>query len=179
VTRIIMQLSNFTGFPFARTVLSLTLTCGLLACATPQVQPIVINMVAINDFHGHLEKEKINFKRTTDTTSQSTVGAGVEVLGAHLQAWRKEDKDLLFVGGGDLIGASPGISSLFADEPTIDALSQLGLRVSALGNHEFDSGLKELKRQINGGCDSPRPDKVCKYNGTFTGAKFSNRRECD
>nr|WP_315476467.1 bifunctional metallophosphatase/5'-nucleotidase [uncultured Undibacterium sp.] len=171
---------------YQRPLLQLSLTAsiillslGLTSCTTTSTapiaptKPIVINMVAINDFHGHLEKEKINFKRTTDTTSQSTVGAGVEVLGAHLQAWRKEDKDLLFVGGGDLIGASPGISSLFADEPTIDALSQLGLRVSALGNHEFDSGLKELKRQINGGCDSPRPDKVCKYNGTFTGAKFS------
>ncbi|MFZ6800515.1 bifunctional metallophosphatase/5'-nucleotidase [Undibacterium sp. Di24W] len=168
-----MQLPNYTWFPFARTVLSLTLTCGLLACATPQVQPIVVNIVAINDFHGHIDKEKFSFTRAKEPTAQTVLGGGIEVLGANLQAWRKEDKDLLFVGGGDLIGASPGISSLFADEPTIDALSQMGLRVSALGNHEFDGGLQELKRQINGGCDSPRPEKACKFNGEFTGAKFS------
>lgn len=168
-----MRLSNKSWYALTRNVISLSLSLGLLACATPQVQPIVVNMVAINDFHGHIDKEKFAYTRAKDTEAQTVVGGGIEVLGANLQAWRKEDKDMLFVGGGDLIGASPGISSLFADEPTIDALGQMGLRVSALGNHEFDSGLKELKRQIHGGCDSPRPDKACKFNGEFTGAKFS------
>ncbi|WP_395007341.1 bifunctional metallophosphatase/5'-nucleotidase [Undibacterium sp.] len=169
----IMQLPQYTWFPFIRTAFSLVLSFGLLACATPKIEPIVINMVAINDFHGHLEKEKISFQRVTDKAPQSTFGAGIEVLGANLQAWRQQDKDLLFVGGGDLIGASPAISSLFADEPTIDALGKMGMNVSALGNHEFDHGLKELKRQIHGGCDSPRPDRACKYDGNFSGAKFS------
>jgi 5'-nucleotidase len=168
-----MRLSQQSWYTLTRNAISLSLALGLLACATPQVQPIVVNMVAINDFHGHIDKEKFTYTRAKDTAPQTVLGGGIEVLGAHLQAWRKEDKDMLFVGGGDLIGASPGISSLFADEPTIDALSQMGLRVSALGNHEFDSGLQELKRQINGGCDSPRPDKACKFNGEFTGAKFS------
>lgn len=168
-----MRLSHQSWYTLTRNAISLSLALGLLACATPQVQPIVVNMVAINDFHGHIDKEKFSYTRAKDTAPQTVHGGGIEVLGANLQAWRKEDKDILFVGGGDLIGASPGISSLFADEPTIDALSQMGLRVSALGNHEFDSGLQELKRQINGGCDSPRPDKACKFNGEFTGAKFS------
>ncbi len=168
-----MRLSQQSWFTLTRNTISLSLALGLLACATPQVQPIVVNMVAINDFHGHIDKEKFSYTRTKDTAPQTVHGGGIEVLGANLQAWRKEDKDMLFVGGGDLIGASPGISSLFADEPTIDALSQMDLRVSALGNHEFDGGLIELKRQINGGCDSPRPNKACKFNGEFTGAKFS------
>lgn len=168
-----MRLPHQSWYTLTRNAISLSLALGLLACATPQVQPIVVNMVAINDFHGHIDKEKFSYTRAKDTAPQTVHGGGIEVLGANLQAWRKEDKDILFVGGGDLIGASPGISSLFADEPTIDALSQMGLRVSALGNHEFDSGLQELKRQINGGCDSPRPDKACKFNGEFTGAKFS------
>ena len=101
-----MKLPQYTWFPFTRTALSLVLSFGLLACATPKtkIEPIVINMVAINDFHGHLEKEKINFQRVTDKAPQSTFGAGIEVLGANIQAWRKQDKDLLFVGGGDLIG---------------------------------------------------------------------------
>jgi 5'-nucleotidase len=129
--------------------------------------------VAINDLHGHIEQEKFNYTSVNNPETKTVVGGGIEVLGANLQAWHKQDKDLLFVGGGDLIGASPGISSLFADEPTIEALGQMGLRVSALGNHEFDHGLQELKRQINGGCDSPRPDKACKLNPQYSGAKFS------
>ncbi|MBR7799820.1 bifunctional metallophosphatase/5'-nucleotidase [Undibacterium sp. FT137W] len=131
-----------------------------------------MNMVAINDFHGHIEKEQFNLTRAGIATPQTVTGGGIEVLGAYLQAWRQQDKDLLFVGGGDLIGASPGISSLFADEPTLEALGRMGLRVSALGNHEFDQGVQELRRQMQGGCDSPRPDKACKFNGEFSGAKF-------
>lgn len=173
VMRKMMKLPHVDRFPFARTALSLTLACSLLACATPKLEPIVINLVAINDFHGHIEKEEFPVKRAKDTEPRSTTGGGVEILGAHLQAWRQQDKDLLFVGGGDLIGASPGISSLFADEPTLEALGEMGLRVSSLGNHEFDHGLQELKRQIHGGCESPRPDKACKFNGDYRGAKFS------
>lgn len=145
----------------------------LLACATKPVGPITINMVAINDLHGHLEKESFSYTRSKDQTPQTTEGGGIETLGANIQAWRKEDKDLLFVGGGDLIGASPSISSLFADEPTIDALGYMNMRVSALGNHEFDQGVPELQRQIHGGCKSPRPSKACQLNRDFSGAKFS------
>lgn len=157
------------------TQLSLTvgLSLTLFACATYPVKPIVVNLVAINDFHGHLDAEKFSLGHAGDANSQSMVGGGIEVLGANLQAWRKEDKELLLVGGGDLIGASPGISSIFADEPSIQALNLLGMNVSALGNHEFDQGVQELKRQQNGGCHSPRADKACKFNREFTGAKFS------
>jgi 5'-nucleotidase len=149
------------------------LSLGLLACATPQSQPIVLNLVAINDFHGHLEQEKFNVTRAADPAPTQLHGGGIELLGSYLQAWRQEDKDLLFVGGGDLIGASPGISALFADEPTLQGLGRLGMRVSALGNHEFDHGVQELQRQIKGGCESPRPDRACKFDGRFPGAQFS------
>ena len=157
--------------------LSLGLTLTLFACATnsvkPTADPIVVNLVAINDFHGHIDAEKFSLGPAGEATTQTIFGGGVELLGANLQAWRKEDSELLFVGGGDLIGASPGISSLFADEPTLDALSMMGMRVSAVGNHEFDQGVQELKRQQNGGCISPRADKACKFNSRFDGAKFT------
>jgi 5'-nucleotidase len=153
--------------------IGLSLSLTLIGCITNPSKPIVVNLVAINDFHGHLDAEKFSITKAGDATAQTLVGGGVEVLGANLQAWRQEDKELLFVGGGDLIGASPGISSLFADEPTIAALNLLGMNVSALGNHEFDQGIQELKRQQNGGCNSPRADKACKFDGEFTGAKFS------
>ena len=164
------------SFKFAQRVIGLLVPFILVACVVQPVQPpkpIVLNIVAINDLHGHIEQEKFNYTSSNNPEAKTVIGGGIEVLGANLQAWHKQDKDLLFVGGGDLIGASPGISSLFADEPTIEALGQMGLRVSALGNHEFDHGLQELKRQINGGCDSPRPDKACKFNAQYSGAKFS------
>ncbi|MFA9274477.1 MAG: bifunctional UDP-sugar hydrolase/5'-nucleotidase [Candidatus Aquirickettsiella gammari] len=168
-----MHLSLRSWAQLVRTTLSLSLSLGLLACATPQSQPIVLNLVAINDFHGHLEQEKFNVTRAADPAPTQLHGGGIELLGSYLQAWRQEDKDLIFVGGGDLIGASPAISALFADEPTLHGLGRLGMRVSALGNHEFDHGVQELQRQIKGGCESPRPDRACKFDGRFPGAQFS------
>lgn len=176
-----MSISLLSAYPFAHRVLKCSLCVGfalsLFACAThpssSAVKPIVVNLVAINDFHGHIEAEKFSLTPAGEVSPVTMLGGGVELLGANLQAWRKEDRELLFVGGGDLIGASPGMSSLFADEPTLDALSMMGMRVSAVGNHEFDQGVQELKRQQNGGCNSPRADKACKFNGDFTGAKFS------
>ncbi len=156
-----------------RTTISVSLSLMLLACATPKTEPVVLNLVAINDLHGHLEKEKFSYTPRGEQTAKTVVGGGIETLGANLAAWRKEDKDLIFVGGGDLIGASPAISSLFADEPTLHALGRMGLRVSALGNHEFDHGLQELQRQIHGGCESPRPERACQFDGRFPGKQFS------
>jgi 5'-nucleotidase len=58
----------------------------------------------------------------------------------------------IFVAAGDLIGASPLLSALFHDEPTVASLSLMGLDVSAVGSHEFDKGKAELLRMQNGGC---------------------------
>ena len=75
----------------------------------------------------------------------------------------------MFVAAGDLIGASPLLSAMFHDEPTIESLSLMGLAISAVGNHEFDKGKAELLRMQNGGC---HPEEGCKGPHPFAGAKF-------
>ena len=37
------------------------------------------------------------------------------------------------------------------DQPTIEALSEIGLDFSAVGSHEFDDGVDELERMIEEG----------------------------
>jgi len=158
--------------PRARAVLStLVLALAAAGCATAPREPITLNLVAINDFHGNLEPSKYTY---TSATGQSVTlrAGGIEALSGALAAWREEDKDLLFIGAGDLIGASPALSSMWADEPSIEAMNMLGLRMSSVGNHEFDQGRKELLRQQHGGCDSPRPNKACKLAPDFKGARF-------
>ena len=59
---------------------------------------------------------------------------------------REGRKNSIFVAAGDLIGASPLLSAMFHDEPTIELLSMMGLAISAVGNHEFDEGKDELLR---------------------------------
>jgi 5'-nucleotidase len=135
--------------------------------------PVDIHLVALNDFHGNLEASKYTYTSAVTGQKQTLQAGGIDTLGAALQAWRREDKDLLFVAAGDLIGASPALSSMWADEPSIEAMNLLGLSASSLGNHEFDAGRKELLRQQNGGCDSPRAAKACKLAPDFGGAKYT------
>jgi 5'-nucleotidase len=146
--------------------------CASAPPAAPR-GPIEINLVALNDFHGNLEPSKYSYAPAGSDKKQTIQAGGIDVLKGALDAFRKEDKDLLFVAAGDLIGASPAMSSMFADEPSIEAMNRMGLVASSLGNHEFDQGSKELLRQQNGGCDSPRPGKACQLSKDFRGAGFT------
>jgi 5'-nucleotidase len=152
-----------------------TLLAALLAgCAAWQTQPGAtdIHLVALNDFHGNLEASKYVWDSASGGGERTIQAGGIDTLGAALQAWRKQDPELLLVGAGDLVGASPAISSMWADEPTIGAMNLLGLRATSVGNHEFDQGRIELLRQQGGGCTSPRADKACKFDGPYKGAQF-------
>jgi 5'-nucleotidase len=82
-----------------------------------------------------------------------TVDAGgVVYMATHLRQLREQVTNSVVVAQGDLIGASPLASALFHDEPTIEVLNEVGLSVSAAGNHEFDEGYDELLRVQRGGC---------------------------
>jgi 5'-nucleotidase len=134
---------------------------------------VTISLLAINDLHGNLEANAFRMLNPADRSTTTTVQAGgIETLASIVKDARARHPNTIVVGAGDLIGASPLISSLLADEPTIDALNGIGLAVSALGNHEFDKGYKELLRLQRGGCaEAFDPAKACRY-GVYTGATF-------
>jgi 5'-nucleotidase len=153
------------------------LALALSGCTAPAARkpalPLEINLVALNDFHGNLEPSKYTYTPPGTTQPRTIQAGGIDVLKGALDTFRKDDPDLLFVAAGDLVGASPAASSMFADEPSIEALNRMGLVASSLGNHEFDQGPKELLRQQHGGCDSPRPAKACRFSPDFKGAGFT------
>jgi 5'-nucleotidase len=160
----------------AGTVLAAALAVLSGGCATkPPLPPgvVEVQLATLNDFHGNLEPSKYVWDSVRNAEARTVMAGGVDTLGAALQAWRKQDPELLLVGAGDLIGASPAISSMWADEPTLAAMDMLGLRASTVGNHEFDAGRVELLRQQQGGCKSPRATKACKFEADYAGAKFN------
>ena len=55
------------------------------------------------------------------------------------------------VHAGDMVGASPLISSRFRDEPTVRVTNRMAFDVGTVGNHEFDEGAAEALRLIRGG----------------------------
>lgn len=148
---------------------------GLVVAALPvraeETGPIALTILAINDLHGNLKspgKLKIEDPADPAKTIEVPVG-GVEAMATLVKEKRAKSKNTVFVAAGDLVGASPLLSALFADEPTIESLSLMGLELSAVGNHEFDKGVVELLRKQNGGCSS---DKACLALHPFMGAKY-------
>ncbi|MDX3379736.1 bifunctional metallophosphatase/5'-nucleotidase [Streptomyces sp. ME02-6991-2A] len=133
-----------------------------------------VQLLSFNDLHGNLEPPAGSAGNVSKTHPDGTVEAipagGVEYLATSLRTARKGNPYSVTAAGGDMVGASPLLSGLFHDEPTIEALNKLKLDVSAVGNHEFDEGATELARLQNGGC---HPVEGCYEKGKkFKGADF-------
>lgn len=148
---------------------------SLSSCSTLLVPSRTdVTIIGVNDFHGNLLPTSFRVPDPTDRTKTVSVKAGgIEAIGGVLAQARKENPNTVFVGVGDMTGASPLISALLRDEPTIDALTALGMQVNVVGNHEFDNGLQELLRFQKGGCNSNAPERACKYENTFPGAGYT------
>ena len=134
--------------------------------------PVDLRILAINDFHGYLEPPQggIRIADPDDKSKKVAVAAGgAEHMATLVKKLRQDTRNTIFVAAGDLIGASPFLSAMFHDEPTIESLSMMGLAVAAVGNHEFDEGKDELLRMQHGGC---HPIDKCQGPHPFLGAKF-------
>src|SRR5690349_11549452 len=133
--------------------------------------PVDLRILAINDFHGYLKPPPggIRIEDPDDKSKKIAVPAGgAEQMATLVKQLRSGHRNNMFVAAGDLIGASPFLSAMFHDEPTIESLSTMGLAISAVGNHEFDEGKDELLRMQNGGCHQ----EGCKGPHPFAGASF-------
>ncbi len=131
---------------------------------------MTVQLLGINDFHGHLEPTftgKIG--RKTLRRRDRVPAGGAEYLATHVRMLSRRNPNTLVVSAGDLVGASPLLSALFHDEPTIEAMNEIGLDLNAVGNHEFDEGHVELRRLQRGGC---HPTDGCGDGTPFGGAKF-------
>jgi 5'-nucleotidase len=155
--------------PFSQALVQQVLAQQVLA---QDDTPVELRILAINDFHGNLRPPPggIRIADPDDKTKTVAVPAGgAEQMASLLTQLREGHPNNIFVSAGDLIGASPLLSAMFHDEPTIESMSMMGLELSAVGNHEFDEGKDELLRMQNGGCH--RIDR-CHGPHPFAGAKF-------
>ena len=130
-------------------------------------------IIGLNDFHGNLNGRHIDGR---------PVG-GAAVLAAYLRQEMNElEQRGIIVHAGDMVGASPPVSGLIQDEPTITFLNMLANEhcrradlmapkcnlVGTLGNHEFDEGYSEIKRLLYGG----RHVDAGMQTGEWAGASF-------
>jgi 5'-nucleotidase len=111
-----------------------------------------VKIVGFNDFHGNLQTPGSFGENTSIPTAQRPAVGGAEYLGAYVARLKAQNPFHVVVGAGDFIGATPLISALFYDEPTVEVMNRIGLDFNSVGNHEFDKGRAELLRLQNGGC---------------------------
>ncbi|MFE9578163.1 bifunctional metallophosphatase/5'-nucleotidase [Nocardia sp. NPDC006044] len=129
----------------------------------PAAKPDEVHLFGLNDLHGNLEPPA----GSTGKVAGYDAG-GAAYLATHLARLKAAYPASAIVAAGDDIGASPLVSGLFHDEPTVTFMNTIGVAASSVGNHEFDHGVMELARLQQGGC---APDG-CSPGEPFTGAKF-------
>ena len=130
--------------------------------------PVSVQVLGLNDYHGQLEPLVATatsggrIGALTDTNPDPLIttneclpanclpAGGTEYLATHVAALKATNPNTVFVSAGDMIGATPLLSALFHDEPSIEAFNIMGLDYSGVGNHEFDEGVDELQRVAYG-----------------------------
>lgn len=145
--------------------------CGValaLTACSANAANMSVKLIALNDFHGNLQ---------SPGTFDGKASGGADYIAGYVDRLKSQNPLNAVVSAGDLIGASPLVSSLFHDEGAIETMNRLGLEFNAVGNHEFDEGKDELLRMQNGGCHPTDTENTCKGAevGTpvpFEGAKF-------
>ena len=113
------------------------LAVGLVA-APAHAAPTHIRILTVNDFHGRLVADEF-----AGLPGAAVLAGAVDVL--------SEGQPTAFVSAGDNIGASPFVSAVAEDAPTIEALNAMGLVTGAVGNHEFDRGYDFLADEATHG----------------------------
>ncbi|OEU86827.1 5'-nucleotidase [Streptomyces abyssalis] len=139
-----------------------------------QGRTVDVQLLSFNDFHGNIEPPPGSSGEVSrlkpDGSTEKVAAGGAEYLASSLRKARKDNPYSVTAAAGDLVGASPLISGLFHDEPSIEAFNKMDLDVAGVGNHEFDEGRKELQRLQEGGC---HPKDGCSEEGkVFKGSDF-------
>ncbi|MDD4653558.1 MAG: bifunctional metallophosphatase/5'-nucleotidase, partial [Methanothrix sp.] len=155
------------------TIALMLLGTSLAACdpVNSTQETVELQILAFNDFHGQIEPpsgSEILYYNTTNYPFQAELG-GAPYLATQIKALKATNPSTVIVSAGDCIGASPLVSALFHDEPTVEALSKIGLDYSAAGNHEFDEGVAELQRMQYGCCHQ---EDGCQDKDRFVGAGY-------
>ncbi|MEU9859867.1 bifunctional metallophosphatase/5'-nucleotidase [Streptomyces sp. NPDC047971] len=136
-----------------------------------------VQLLSITDFHGYLQPPTAAQGGTIPTGRGTSVTVGgAAYLATHLKRLRSGHPNSVFFATGDSFAGWPFEVDAFQDEPTIEVLNKLGLRFSAVGNHELDVSPDFLVEHIEEGRCFGRVDvDSCFTDSTgrrFHGADF-------
>ncbi|ATY15626.1 bifunctional metallophosphatase/5'-nucleotidase [Amycolatopsis sp. AA4] len=153
----------------AATAAAALATVAVTSAPAEAAQTTDVRIIAFNDLHGNLEPPSGSSGRITLPDGSKVDAGGAAYLATHVKQLEAQVRNSMVLSSGDNIGASPVISALFHDEPTMDFLNELGVKASVVGNHEFDEGYQELLRMQFGGCNKT---DGCQFRKSYDGARF-------
>ncbi len=124
--------------------LAVTSVSGAIALVnTAKVSDVKdIQIDAFSDFHGALDYTK------STAAGFDTYTNGSPVLAANFAADRALNPATFTFASGDNWGASPPLSTVFDEMPSVEALNFMGVDVSTFGNHEHDKPLANVNARI-------------------------------
>ena len=134
---------------------------------------IPVQVLGINDLHGNIDTVTKQTRIGNPVKSYSNTGTAARLAAyldnAEAQFFKENpsaNKENSFrVESGDMVGASPSVSALLQDEPTMHVLKAMGIEIGTLGNHEFDEGLGEFYRILEG--NAPEKGKFNKITEDY------------
>ncbi|RZJ50687.1 MAG: bifunctional metallophosphatase/5'-nucleotidase, partial [Acidovorax sp.] len=137
--------------------------CGTVAPPAGQAVPdhIDIALIGFNDLHGNMEPPRMAHTVQTASGPVAVPAGGMAYFASAMASLKARNPHHVVVSAGDMVGASPLVSSLFLDEPTIEAVNAMHIDFNAVGNHEFDRGWRELLRLQQGGCEKFTAREPC------------------
>ncbi|MEV0704812.1 bifunctional metallophosphatase/5'-nucleotidase [Saccharopolyspora sp. NPDC050389] len=155
-----------------------TLLAGAASAApATAAAPVDVQLLSITDFHGYLQPPTPGQGGQIPGPNGTpvTVG-GAAYLASHLKALRSGHRNSVFFSAGDNFSGWPFEVDAFQDEPTIEVLNEMGLRFSAMGNHELDVSPDFLVDHMEKGrCFGTVNEDSCftdSTGGRFQGADF-------
>ena len=116
----------------------LSLAACLFALGAPAA---TLTILHTSDLHGHVDP--------SDELSERDWGEGLARIATAVAAARAGGAPVLLLDSGDTIQGTPMQAIAFraegASDPTIRAMNAVGYSAMAVGNHEFDFGMKRLE----------------------------------
>lgn len=127
----------------------------------PDEDLLEVQILSMNDLHGKIDQQ---YSLDPYNTGVSEMYGRMDYTTAAMKERQAENENTLIVHAGDMIGGSSPISGLLQDEPTVEIMEEIGFDVGTVGNHEFDEGLEELLRMVEGG-EHPEEKGTEGYDG--------------
>ena len=147
-------------FRRAGALIAATTTTAVVLTAAPfvaaaEADQVTINVANITDFHGRLEYNERNKEM------------GAANVAGIMNYIRSKNPNTIVTNSGDNQGGSAFISAISDDKYTMDFVNAIGTDGTAVGNHEFDKGYKDLiERIVPGTNDKQIGANIFKEDGT-------------